>query len=257
VTHGRGTVLAAVAFALLCAISAGSSRATTAGSPFYLVPSPTKECSNVQSCIAVTGPWVVVPATGEATYLVKCPNRLNFLTGGTDAQASSADIRVWWDGPLGAPLGTPLHRESPISNAGTVLLFHAVSNDGRMGSFQPSLGCIKLQATTKRSTLSAQALSATPAATPSAALDLRAKIILLGPGLTLSAKSSCVRKEKLVGSWYSLAFETVAPPDLAHVDAVAVQTKVHDNAVSAVITTKDSLPEPPQAEVQLGAMCEP
>ena len=253
----RRGMLLAVTLALVCGAFAGIGRATTAGGPFYLVPSPTKECSSVPSCVSVTGPWVVVPAHGEVTYLVSCPNRIKFLTGGTDAQASSDDIRVWWDGPLGAPLGTPLHRESPTSNAGTVLLFHAVSNDGRMGSFQPSLGCIKLQDLTKRSTLSARVVAAGPAVTPSAALDLRAKQVLLGPGLTLTAKSSCVRKEKIVGSWYSLAFETPKPPDLSHVGAVSVETRVRDNAVVAVIRTQDSLPEPPQAEVQVGAMCEP
>ena len=227
--------------------------------PFYIVPSRTHECENVPKCIGVTGPWIVVPAHGIATFLVNCPNTRTFLVGGTDALTSSSEIRVWFDGPLGSPLGTPSHLPTgrALSNAGSVLLFHAQSNDGRMGSFEPALGCIKLVQSTKRSTLSVLAPAGSSANTPSAPVDLRTKAIPLGPGARLVVKSSCLKRESLVGSWTALGFDTDGPPDLSHVNDVKIATRVANNAVGVVITTRTSLPVPPPTEVQLGAMCEP
>ena len=132
----------ALADAIACGRQPGSDRRQ----PFYLVPSPTKECRNVSNCVAVSGPWVVVPAKGEATFLFGCPVRRGFVVGGTDARASSSNVQVWFDGQLGAPIGFP---PSAVKD-GAVLLFHAVTDNARPGSFQPILGCVSLTPSNKR-----------------------------------------------------------------------------------------------------------
>ena len=38
-------------------------------------PQTTQECNKVKVCVHVVGPWVAVPATGEATLLLECPKR--------------------------------------------------------------------------------------------------------------------------------------------------------------------------------------
>ena len=52
-----------------------------------------QECAGIPTCIDVPGPWVAVPARGEAKFLLDCPQRRG-VVGGVDALASSRDIHV-------------------------------------------------------------------------------------------------------------------------------------------------------------------
>ena len=129
-----------------CLAALGASAAADgglAGIPFYAVPpSPRKECHNVRHCVSVIGPWVAVPAGGVATYLLDCPKRHGFV-GGTDARASSSSVVVWFDGQIGSPV-----RQSVTT--GPFLLFHATTTNGRPGSFQPTIGCVRFLQPTDR-----------------------------------------------------------------------------------------------------------
>src|SRR5262249_21188134 len=137
---GAVVVLAVLAMSVV----AGGSLANLSGSPFPIAPSRTHECHNLAYCFGIAGLWVVVPAHAEATSVLGGPPRSAakgaFLLGGTDALASSRSVRVWYDGKLGAPIGT----QTP----GSGLLFRAVTSDGRQGSFRPILGCISLSQAT-------------------------------------------------------------------------------------------------------------
>ena len=230
-------VLVANLIALGAAVLVAGSSATTSGTPFYLLPSSTKECDNVPDCLAVTGPWVIVPTNREATFLVKCPAPHGFLVGGTDARASSPNVRVWFDGQLGAPLGEPNGQNS--FDAG--LLFHAVTTNGKPGSFEPILGCISLKQ------LSPRFLdSAPPGTSPGTAPDLRATHVVLQPGARYGPTARgtsvrCLAGERLVGSWTALAYFPPGPPDLSHINAVGIRTVVTRRTVRALIQTQDSL----------------
>ncbi len=241
-------VASIVAAAVSATVVTGGS-AQRAGGPFYLVPSPTRECQNVKNCIGATGPWVIVPAGGQATYLYGCPKRIGFIAGGTDARASSRDIRVWFDGKLGGPIGVPANPKGA-----SILLFHAVANDGRQGSFQPVLGCVSLTAKNKRSTVSA--LPGTP---PGGPLDLRANNYLITRQRASALTARCPRNEKLVGSWGAYALNTPAPPDAALANAVTIRTSISGGKVHAVYKAAGIVlvPLAPRAWVQVGAMCEP
>ena len=256
--HRVGLVVAGSLFALAAGALAAVSLAKMAGNPFYLIPvAPRQECHNVHNCLSVIGPWVVVPANGQATFLLTCPNgrtssfvgpKSGFV-GGTDTRASSPNVRVWFDGQIGAPIGQSI-------TTGHFLLFHGVTTNGKPGSFEPVIGCITLQAqTNSRSTVSARraaALPGTPAGTP---LDLHARILELVAGSVLSRTTRCLPNEKLVGSWTTLAFAGISPPSLSHVSAVTIKATVAGDAVTAVVSTDRSLPFTPLAEVQVGAEC--
>jgi hypothetical protein len=239
-----------VAMAML-ASAFSSDAATAAKGPFYLVPAPTHECVRVKNCVAVTGPWVVVPATQPVSFLFGCPTRHGFTIGGTDARASSMDVRVWYDGGLGSASGFP-----PINaKGGSVLLFHAASENTRLSWFQPVLGCVSLTPKNKRSTL-----AVLPGKPPASPLDLRAINVELFPGaakgLVPSTPARCLRNEKLVGSWIALAFaRTGGPPDLAYASAVSYKAVRLGNRVQGTVRLNRSMPY--MAEVQIGAMCEP
>jgi hypothetical protein len=228
-----------------------------ASSPFYLLPAATKECQNVSHCKAVAGPWVAIPANAEATFLFACPERRSFVVGGTDARASSTNVRVWFDGALGAPIGEP----KISAKNGAVLLFHAATSDGKPGSFEPILGCVSLTDLSKRSTVSARVATSVPGTSPSPPVDLRASQVELGlsAGLLIpTTKVTCAKSEDLVGSWSAVAFGTASPPDPAYAKAITITTKLQGRTVHAAFSLSRQFGVlAPEAYAQVGAICVP
>ena len=248
---GRLIAAGGIAALAMATLVGGTAAKTTTG-PFTLAPSRTHECHNLAYCFGIAGLWVVVPANGEATYLFGCPPRAgtkgSFLLGGTDALASSASVRVWYDGQLGAPIG--------VQTPGSALLFHAVTANGKQASFQPIVGCISLAQASKRSTVSARGATATPATTHTVpAPQPRATKLILAPGNSQPASTSCLKGEKLVGNWSAVAYGTAGPPHLPPPGAVRIVTHDVGNTVRAAITTASSIPY--LIQIQIGAMCEP
>jgi hypothetical protein len=237
----------------LAALLAGGSSAHRAAGPFYTVPTTGKECGNIKHCVGYTGPWVVVPATGEATFLWQCPQRRAYVMVGTDARASSNKIQISFSGQLGTPIGQAPNPE------GAVLLFHAISLDGKQGAFEPVVGCVPLAELTKRSTLGI------PGTAPSPPLDLRSRLIPvvrgLKPGTPQETRAlgvlpvRCLAREKLVGTWQALVFGTTSPPTPRDVRNVVATRTVTGNEVKVVIRQYDTRIVTPLAQVQIGAMC--
>lgn len=242
----RRAALAATALAALVLAAAASA--------FVIVPGPksTRQCNGLAYCFGVAGPWVVVPAHGEATFLIGCPLRSKergpFLLGGTDARVSSAHVHVSYAGKLGAPIG----RQTP-GTATQGLLFHASVDDGRIGSFQPVLGCIDLRQATKRSTLAAGPPVGAGKLSP-AQPTFRARSLVLEPGWHRTLSVSCTRKERLVGSWSAVAFGTSGPPIAYRASMVAATTTQEGRAARTAIRTSAAVPY--LIRVQVGAMCQ-
>jgi hypothetical protein len=243
--------------ALTAGTFAVSGAARVNGTPFYITPpartvTPT-ECQNLSYCYGVRGPWVVVPAHGEATFLFGCPEQAaavgGYLLGGTDALASSSHVYVWYD----SRLGTPLAAQTPKTST-TGLLFHAVTDNGQQGAFQPILGCIELAQASKVATVSAVRPIAPAAATRSALPPkMQAMIVELEPGWDRTIALRCFRDETLVGGWSAVAFGTGGPPALPQ--PVTVKTSTENEAVHVDVRTAASVPYPIQ--IQVGVMCEP
>jgi hypothetical protein len=241
------------ALAVLAAASlAGSGSARTSAGPIYVVPGQraTKECNHLAFCRGIQGLWITVPANGEASFLFGCPvrskERGDFLLGGTDARTSSKHIRVWFEGKLGQ-LGLPSGQNGTSSG----LLFHAVSDNGKQGSFQPILGCISLRQATKRSTISADPPHGTLA--PPAA-QLRAQNFLLEPGQDRVTSLSCRKRETLVGSWIAVAYGTEGPPALPPVGAISAKTTDIGRTVHAHVDTAATVQH--LIHIQVGELCE-
>ncbi len=234
------------------ALATGGS-ARPSGGPFYLVPAPTNECHAVKNCVGVVSNWVLLPAHSQASFLVGCPMRNGFIIGGTDSRASSPDVRVWFDGALGAPIGFP-----PSSvKEGAVLLFHASADSGRQAWFQPTIGCVSLTSKTKRSTVSA--VTAVPGAPAESALDLHAENIFLKPerGVGVGTKTlRCPRGERPVGSWSAVDLSTAGPPAPVYAHAATVNTVLAGNRVHARFhLNREFGPLAPRISVQIGVMC--
>jgi len=203
----------------------------------------TTECKGVKNCIDVVGPWVAVPAHGQATYLLQCPKNRSREIGGVDALASSQDIHVTFDGLLGGPV-------SPGVTTAASAYFRAVSGHGLAGSFQPRIGCLPANGGGGRQTTSAR--EATPAGP---ALILNATTVLVAPGIVRLAHLQCPSGARFVSSWTATAFQTANPPDVGLTAAIHVQRTEAKGAASMRVTASEALPLNVHAQVQLGVIC--
>ena len=204
----------------------------------------TNECRGITACIRVPGPWVLVPAGGKTQFLLSCPNG-RAVVGGLDALATSRGVRVGFDGRIGSPV-------SPGVTTTTYAFFHAVSVSKRTEVFQPRLGCIPLQGGGGRSTVSARVV--TPVGP---ALELRSRIVIIGPGQLKFAKVSCKPNEKLVDSWQATAFRVKSPPSIGSGSLVHVTRTTSGKQVVVTATATDGLSIDVHAIVQVGAVCAP
>jgi hypothetical protein len=221
-------VRAALAFAVVAALAA-----VAAGG----APAATTECAGIPTCIDVPGPWVAVPATGEASFLLDCPQRRG-VVGGVDALASSRDVHVTFEGLLGGPV-------APGRTTTRYAFFRAVSGKHRAGLFQPRIGCIPASSG-QRATTSARAV--TPVGAPT---DLAATTVPVKPGSVKRMTLGCANGEHLVASWNATAFADPVPPVFA--DAVQVVRTVRNGQVAVTITANEALPR--AALVQVGVRC--
>jgi hypothetical protein len=157
-------------------------------------------------------------------------------------------VRVWYDGKLGAPIG--------VQTPGSSLLFHAATSNGERASFRPIVGCISLSQASKRSTVSAGRAGAAPVRPqPAAAAHPRASKLILTPGDARPGSTSCLKGEKLIGSWTAVGYGTSGPPRLPAPGAVKIVSREVGNTVRAEVTTASSIRY--LIHVQIGAMCEP
>jgi hypothetical protein len=196
----------------------------------------TVECAGIPTCIDVPGPWVAVPAQGEAKFLLDCPQRRG-VVGGVDALASSRDIHVTFEGLLGGPV-------APGRTTTRYAFFRAVSGHHRQGLFEPRIGCIPSSAGGPQTT--AYTISPVGPAT-----DLAAATMRVGPGTVRHATIGCANSERLIESWDATAFADPVPPVFA--DAVEVVRTVHKGQVAIRITASEALPR--MAFVQVGVRC--
>ena len=203
----------------------------------------TNECHGIQACIRVVGPWVVVPARGKALYLLTCPAGRSVVAG-LDAQVTSRDVRVEFEGRIGAPV-------QPGVTTTRYALFRAVSISGRIQAFQPLLGCVPAQGGGGRSTVSA--FVSPPGQSP----EYRSRITLLTPGSVGFVSVACQGRERLVDSWHALAFRTKKPPPLSNAGRVEASTVVVGKKVVLSATASDGLSIDAHAIVQVGAECAP
>jgi len=223
----RGLILVAILAALAVAAIPGGAGAAN-------------ECSGIPRCIPVEGPWVAVPANGEAKFMLQCPQGRGIVAG-TDAQADTQDVRATFDAILGSPVSFGRSTNSTV-------LFRAVSAHHRAGLFKPFIGCIP-SPTSVRNTIATKAV---PLGAP---LDLRAVTLKLSPGLQRTITVACPNGEALVDSWNATAFTGQTPPSPALASAVTVKSQVVKGQARVTIFASEALPRTAQAVLQIGLRC--
>lgn len=198
------------------------------------------ECNGIPKCVAVPGPWVAVPATGEADYLLECPGGKG-LVGGTDANVSSQHIYVTFDALPASPIGQGKSTNFEV-------LFRAESGNHRFGYFQPFLGCIPTQSSARDTT------GVVPLGPP---LDLHASTAPIKPGAVGKTSVACPSGESLASTWTATAFQTQQPPTGDLAAAITVKAASAGVRASASVEASEALPPGSGALVQLGVKCAP
>jgi len=202
--------------------------------------SAANECNGIPRCVPIEGPWVSVPRDGEVVFALQCPHKQG-IVGGTDADASSIDIRVSFDGIPGSPVafGRTTHTQA---------LFRAVSAHHAGGAFKPAIGCIPAPSSV-RNTIAAKP---TPSGPP---LDLKFTNVPLTPGAQKTVTISCPQGESLVDAWSATAFDSATPPAPGLASAIRVQTHQVGAKVLLAVSASEALPASAHAQVQVGVRC--
>jgi hypothetical protein len=198
----------------------------------------TNECRGLNPCVAVAGPWVVVPAAlrAKAQFQLTCPR--GFVVGGTDAELSHRAIDVSFAGASGAPV-------SPgITTSRTILFVATYTGAGSpTPSFRPHIGCIPATGGGRRTPTAARTVF--PPGMPTERRVVTSRV----PG-TKRVVASCRADERLVDWYASRGFGTPDPPTPALVRGLAVTARATARAAVAIARAQHS-----QGLVQVAAIC--
>jgi len=239
------------------------------------------ECRGLAVCIAVTGPWVVVPAAtgpGAATptyYEVRCPRR-SMIVAGLDADLGDRRIALEFFGALGGPIGPGVTTADRVVFAATF-----TGSARRPTSFRPRIGCVPT-AGGGRETTSAGGPSARRAGSPSGPLAVRpspllavgpSPLLAVGPSPLLAAPPPlrrvrtvrlggiptgplahhCREGERLVSSSAALGLRRSTPPGVALMQTISLTRRVAGTEILVFVDVEGPLPS--RAEVQIHAVC--
>jgi hypothetical protein len=197
----------------------------------------TNECRGLNPCVAVAGPWVVVPPSGEKTqYQLTCPK--GYAVGGTDAELSDRAIDLAFLATSGAPV-------SPgITTSRTLVFLAAYTGKAtRPPTFRPHIGCIPATGGGRRTPTAAAPI------VPPGAPTVRRVVTAHVTG-TKRIVASCRTNERLVDWYATRAFATPAPPSAVLIASLSVRARaVEETVVAAAVARRG------QGIVQVAAVC--
>jgi hypothetical protein len=229
--------------ARLAKLAVAASLAAIAAVAAAAPASATNECRGLRVCLAVAGPWVVVPAGGSSgqrtEYELSCPPR--FIVGGLDAELSNPRVDVHFAGRLGSPI-------NPGVTTNRKALFRGLyaAPRGSSESFRPRIGCVPASGggggiPTARPIYPARELTVHRVHT----VDLR-------PG-TQRVTQRCASGEQLAAATHAVGFYTRTPPTAALMGSVTAASRLGPNSIT--VTARSHVPAGIRAVVQVAALC--
>jgi hypothetical protein len=200
----------------------------------------TNECRGLNPCVAVAGPWVIVPTApaaqpAKAQFELACPR--GFAVGGTDAELTDRAIDIAFLGISGAPVAPGITTSQTIVFVGTW-----TGTTRRTATFRPHIGCIPTAGGRRTPTGVAQVV---PPGTPTVRRVVTARV-----RGTRRIVASCRPNERLVDWYATRAFDTPAPPPAALVAGLSVSARPAGQAATVVAHGRRG-----PAVVQVAAVC--
>jgi hypothetical protein len=201
----------------------------------------TDECRGLNPCVAVAGPWVVVPAAratprAAAQYQLACPR--GWVVGGTDAELTDGAIDVAYLGASGSPV-------SPGITTSRTLVFVAryAGTATRAPTFRPHIGCVPTVGGGRRTPTAVSPV--VPPGRPTVRRVVTTRVVG-----TKRVVATCRSGERLV-DWYATgAFATTFPPAPALVAGLSVSAHATDGSAVAVARARRG-----PGVVQVAAVC--
>lgn len=229
---------AAIALALAVALAAGVPAGQAAD-----------ECKGLMVCIPVAGPWVKIPAPGEAavataTWRLVCPEG---VVGGVDARASEVAVAVEFPGRLGSPVNPGITTTRSLVFKGT----YAGKLD-RSTSYRPFVGCIPGGG---GGTRTPTALTRASEVKPGEPITVRLATLRVRPGQLARATLRCRSGERLLSSRHSVGLYTAGVPTRAQLAAIRVVRATRAGRVLVSATRRPGLAPGVRAVVQVQAEC--
>ena len=225
----RGPLAAAAGLATLAALTVAPSAGATS------------ECRGLNPCVAVAGPWVVVPTSRsvprpQVQYQLTCPPR--FIVGGMDAELTDPSIDVAFLGTSGAPVAPGVSTSRSV-----VFVASYVGDRPNAPTFRPHIGCIPATGGGTRTPTGVRKV--TPPGHPTTRRVVTGRV----RGQS-TFDATCRADEQMVG-WYSAkGFATAAPPSAAVIASLSTKTTVGKRSVSVLARAGRG-----QGIVQVGAIC--
>ena len=241
------TVLAAACGALAVVATGVAGAAGTSGSARAAL---NDECTGVQVCVPVKGPWVKIPAGQRGRILpteweLKCAGR-NDTIGGTDAIGSTSTVAVTFQASPGSPV------RSGVSTHNAVI-FSGLDGGGGTSAvtYRPAIGCIPGGGGSgTRSRVSYQATFP-----PFTGLDIRSGDTAIEAGQPLRVADGCQIGGRLLHASSALGFFGAKPPSAALLRSISSHEEFTRDSFTVTVTPGPTLPRDARVVLQVRIIC--
>ena len=208
------------------------------------------ECTGVQVCVPVKGPWVKIPAGQRGRILpteweLKCAGR-NDTIGGTDAIGSTSTVAVTFQASPGSPV------RSGVSTHNAVI-FSGLDGGGGTSAvtYRPAIGCIPGGGGSgTRSRVSYQATFP-----PFTGLDIRSGDTAIEAGQPLRVADGCQIGGRLLHASSALGFFGAKPPSAALLRSISSHEEITRDSFTVTVTPGPTLPRDARIVLQVRIIC--
>ena len=208
------------------------------------------ECSGLQRCVPIKGPWVRVAAPSRrfgqrVEWELACPSD-RYVIAGTDARAAARTVSVAIEGLPGSPVGPGVTTKSAVvfvaTNAGSA---------ASPTSFRPAIGCV----TAAGGGGSPSQVAYTATFPPFGGLDVHREEHQITPFGVSTFAVPCRSGGRLLHAAHAVGFPTPGPPSARALASVSTTERIVGNAVAVTARVKpESLPQE-GATLQIRAVC--
>ena len=238
----------AIAFSVIAVAASGVAGA--AGTSGASRAALNDECTGVQVCVPVKGPWVKIPANRSGRILpteweLKCPGQ-NDTIGGTDALGSTGTVAVTFQASPGSPVrsGVSTHNAAIFSGL-----------DGGGGTsvvtYRPAIGCIPGGGGSgARSRVSYQATFP-----PFTGLDIRSSETAIQTRQPLQIAEDCQIGGRLLHASSALGFLGARPPSPALLRSINSSEETTRDSFTVSVTPGPTLPRDARIVLQVRVIC--
>ncbi len=248
ITLLRAISVLAVACSVIAVAAAGVAGA--AGASGAARAALNDECTGVQVCVAVKGPWVKIPAGQRGRILpteweLKCRGP-NDTIGGTDAIGSTRTVAVTFQASPGSPV------RSGVSTHNAVV-FSGLDGGGGTSAvtYRPAIGCIPGGGGSgARSRVSYQATFP-----PFTGLDIRSSDTAIEAGQPLRIAEDCQIGGRLLHASSALGFLGARPPSAALLRSISSREEITSDSFIVTVTPGATLPRDARVVLQVRIIC--